>query len=850
MEVLILILLGVFLILAISQSSKLGDVKREIGEMKSDVRESLVLLRERDTRERSREVKESLEREKAAEPASEEDDVSEEPPPVAVPEPEEESEKDIEGKEAEEVPAYSAPTPPPLPARVAMEPVPDDSEAAGEPVPLETAVAISSEPGKFETAAREILSKIWNWIVVGEEHRPQGVTMEYAVATTWLLRFGVLILLVGIGFFLKYASEQGMIGPIGRVVLATVTGLGLVVGGIRLFGGRYGLLGQGLAGAGFATLYFSFFTAHQQYELISAIPAFGVMLLVTLASGFIAVRFNSQLIAVLGLLGGYLTPMMISTATPSVVGLFSYVLMLGLGVFFVAWKKEWRLLHYLSFVCTYGLFWTAVEKGFNSDRFWEFMAFLTAFFVLFSTVTFIYHLVNQKKATLLELLFLFLNAGVFFASAAYLVDRTFPREAIAVVTLGLAIFYIVHIYAFLRRKLQDKGLILSFLGLASLFVAITLPLILSEGWITVSWAVQGFVMLWIAAKMKSEFLRQLAYVLYLIVLARFAIFDLGSQFSGLSRNLPASEYWLALLERLMVFGVPIVSFFSAGKLFGRELGTAEGWAVGEGNDIKPWFGQSKLSRVCFWIVVILSFVYLNLEIFHSVGSLFDPLTRPTLTLLWIGLAAVLVREMLANRDSVVVSVFFWLVAVAVVIKVFFFDFYFWRPDWNLVFMKNDLIDHFAMRLLDYGMVIAFFMFMWQLFLKRGDQNRGSALVFGYAGLVGLFIYSSLEVWTGLNRFLPEFTRGGITLFWSIFAFGLLFAGISKYSAALRRLGLGLAAVVVFKVFFVDLADLDQLYRIIAFIVLGVVVLVMSFLYLKYRHRFEMEAEDTKEESNS
>ncbi|MEM9015508.1 MAG: DUF2339 domain-containing protein, partial [Verrucomicrobiota bacterium] len=640
-----------------------------------------------------------------------------------------------------------------------------------------------------------------------------------------------------IGFFLRYTSVNESFGPMVRVVIAVVTGLTLLLGGLKLTKGRYDLLGQGLAGAGIATLYFSFFTAHR-LEVLATLPAFGLMILVTVAAGFIALRWSSLLIAVLGMAGGYLTPFMIESQSPSVVSLFSYVLLIGCGVFFLAWKKNWRILNYLSFAATSLIALEAVNKGFAPDRFWDFLPFLIAFFVLFSTVTYVYQLVNKEKSTLLELLFLFLNAGVFLIFAFYVIENTYSREPVAIVTFSLALFYVGHIYVFLKREILDRGLLMSFIGLASFFVAITLPILFSEGWITVSWAVQGFIMLWIAARMRSEFLRQLAYLLYLVVLGRFAVLDLWGQYHDLPREVASAEYWKSLLERLMVFGVPIASFLAAGRLFSVESKTDADWIVGEGNDIRPWFGQSKLARLCFWIVLALSFVFLNLEVLYSVENFYEAMTRPALTFVWIGLAAVLLREMLANRETIATPLF-WIVTVALLMKVFLFDIAFWRPGWDLAYDENELIAGVGMRLLNFGSLIAYLLFVWRLFAQR--QGRASlSRSFGYLALGSVFAYTSLEAWTALSQFVPEFRMGGLSIFWSLFAFGLLLTGIAKGKAVMRGLGLILFAGVIVKVFVVDLAGLDQLYRIIAFIVLGVVILLGSFLYLRFRDRFEME----------
>ena len=138
------------------------------------------------------------------------------------------------------------------------------------------------------------------------------------------------------------------------------------------------------------------------------------------AAGAMAVRFDSLLIAVLGIIGGYGTPIMLAGGPTNYVGLFSYMLILGCGILGISLKKNWHLLNYLGFACTYGLFAASI-KGYQPAEFWKVMPFLVGFFVLYSSALFLFNVVQRSRSTLLEILGLLLNAGIFYAASYILV---------------------------------------------------------------------------------------------------------------------------------------------------------------------------------------------------------------------------------------------------------------------------------------------------------------------------------------------------------------------------------------------------------------------------------------------
>jgi Predicted membrane protein (DUF2339) len=178
----------------------------------------------------------------------------------------------------------------------------------------------------------------------------------------WL---GGLALFLGVAFFIKYSFDNNLVSPALRAAIGFITGFGLIAGGVVMSQKNYSALSQTLCATGVVILYAVTFACYALYHFafFSALPTFLLMALITTSAFFLAVRLNALVVAILGMLGGFLTPILLSTGQDNPFGLFGYIAILDAGLIVIALHRRW---HFLTALAAAG---TAIMQAGWTDKF-------------------------------------------------------------------------------------------------------------------------------------------------------------------------------------------------------------------------------------------------------------------------------------------------------------------------------------------------------------------------------------------------------------------------------------------------------------------------------------------------
>jgi len=338
-----------------------------------------------------------------------------------------------------------------------------------------------------------------------------------------IVKVGVGILFIGLAFLAKYATEHAHLPPQAR--LAAIGAAAIVLLG---FGWRLRLkrpdYAQVLQGGAVAVLYLTVFAAFGYYKVLEAIPAFVLMVAIAVLAAALAVLQDARSLAVVGALGGFATPLIVSTGSNNYVALFTYYLVLDAGIALVAWSKTWRPLNLVGFAATFIVATAWGVLRYSPDDYATSQAFLIAFFLLFVVILVLpaRRLAQQPAAdgapprqrdAWVNSSLLFGLPTVVFALEYGLVRDTQYGAALA--ALVLAAFYVV-LATWMRKRPQLGITFEATLAIATVFLTLVIPFALDERSTAGAWTLEGAGLVWIGLRQRRGLPRVFGYLLLAI----------------------------------------------------------------------------------------------------------------------------------------------------------------------------------------------------------------------------------------------------------------------------------------------------------------------------------------------
>lgn len=357
--------------------------------------------------------------------------------------------------------------------------------------------------------------------------------LEYKIGGIWLNRIAMILIALGVAYFIKHAFDNNWIGPAGRIILGMVLGMAFIAWGEYLHETKYVSGAQGATGGGIAIMYFAVFAGYyffREQEILPRSFAEFLSFAITVGAVLLSIRYNSKAISLLGLIGGFLAPLVFATATASYEALFTYLLILNLGILAISYIKEWDFLSYISFwfteaimVLSFLSYQHKIETMFIMTE-----IFFTLNFILYMVIPIVNSVVRRADVKDGNVALVIANTLIYSLVSFSAINSVIPEYKVAFALMMMLVFGAL---ALMIKQLnsQDETLVslFGFISIAFLTLAIPLQLHRPEfaSLVTMLWAIEGVVLVWIGFNFNNSGMRRAGNWVFLFTVGRYILLD-------------------------------------------------------------------------------------------------------------------------------------------------------------------------------------------------------------------------------------------------------------------------------------------------------------------------------------
>lgn len=716
-----------------------------------------------------------------------------------------------------------------------------DSQKEETPPPF-AALSRTNNQEEIITGKIEPTKPIYQPKVV-EPKEPQKNFIERILGDNWLSKVGIITLVLGIAFFVKYAIDQDWINEIGRVGIGLLTG-GLIIGIAHKLRTKYKVFSSILVGGGISVFYITITLAFREYHIFSQTVAFILLIVITIFSVVISLFYDRKELAIFSLLGGFASPLMISNGMGNYIVLFSYIFILNSGMLAISFIKKWKVIGIMCYVLTLLFFWGWLLRSFE-DQYLGAALFAVLLFFQFYLLAIIDHFKSGKKVTVYQAILILTDNLSVFLACLYIFDG-YAYDIRGIITITLAAVNAIIMLVLFRKSQIDRNLIYLIIAVVMTFVSLAVPIQLHGHVITMFWAAEMVLLLWLWQRSHIKIF-SVGFLLISILTIISYIMDLDHNYTSYM-DLPVFTNRICITGIVVVIAFIISSFLLSKEDADSSIELRAFGSIPVNNIIKAF----KLLSIL--LIFLVPFLEINYQVrrftdYEYISS-FRYLALATYAIVFVALLACIYRKRVTSNVFAFILLFIVIILYTIGysylasnlrLDIFYYEYY------SSSFFLLHLVSLPAITYIIYLLIR-------NIKTLPSDWFTGSCWTLIISSVIILSIeldnvvislFGNQDNYDGLLYDVHTFSY---PILWGLLAMGLMIWGLNKKEVLLRKISLIFFGLIILKFYAYDVWHMSQTGRIVSFVVLGIILLLVGFLQQKIKvlMKEDVKTEDIKE----
>lgn len=643
-------------------------------------------------------------------------------------------------------------------------------------------------------------------------------------------KIGIAVLVLGISFFVKFAIDKNWINETGRVIIGLVSG-GILIALAHNIRNSYRSFSSVLVGGGLTVFYFTIAFAFHQYHLLSQQAAFIIMVIITAFAVALSVSYSRIELAILATVGGFITPFLVSTGQNNYIALFTYLCIISSGLLVLSWFKRWRVINIIALFFTIIIYggWLINQILNNDEHFpwqWAFL-FAALFYILSVAINIINNLKLKIKFGAFDFILLLTINFLFYAADMVILEYGGHSSYKGLFTGALGIVNLILTGIFFKQKQADKNFIYLLIGLTLTFVSLTGPVELKGNHITMFWAAESVVLFWLFQRSRIILLK-IASLLIIIPLLISLFIDWSQVYSASGDIIP-----VLINKGFITTIVTAAALLLYYAMMRKETGEL----------YLPEIRNLLIRNILLCSGFILVYAAGALEIYYQFTSRLPGTFIYAAYLQLYSFAFILLVLLPFKKSASFILLKFMLTIAGVVLYINNLHINYMLSLQMLMTGTNSI--HFIAHWISAALLTWLLYDIVVYFRKQKNIKKDYENPFTWIASACLIFLLSVEMyhvtmWTNYSTgkdwayWENLYYKAGLSILWGLCSFTMMWMGMKHKFRTLRIISLTLFTVTIVKLFLFDIQNIPPGGKIAAFILLGVLLLIVSFMYQRLK----------------